>query len=294
MAYTLKLDTHLRDLTSEIERISEWHTTGGGFAVLHIAHWRNNGGVAKVGIKVIKVPVQYGRSAKIIADKRLRKEILVWSHLEHPNVLPLLGITYGFGAAGTYGMVCPWIDNGDLSHYLKLHNTLILSERLIMLRQIADAIYYLHSNLVIHGDLTGNNILVAEDGHMLLCDFGLSSLNEDYSDTIYQTSSSPKYNLPWAAPEIVLSEFPLRPSQSTDVYSFGSVIYQVLTGTRPYIGMAEGMICLLLNDRGFPPRPESGFVSDELWALMLRCWKRNPGERPTSIDIRKFLYSMPA
>ncbi|KAF9455451.1 kinase-like domain-containing protein, partial [Collybia nuda] len=226
---------------------------------------------------------------------RLRKEILVWSRLEHPNILPLLGIAYGFGTAGTYGMVCPWIDDGDLTHYLKQHNTLSLSERLIMVfAQTSLRPITVHWNLVIHGDLTGNNILVAEDGRMLLCDFGLSSLNEDYSDTIYHTSSSPNYNLPWAAPEIVLSEFPSRPSQSTDIYSFGSVTYQVLTGTRPYTGMAEGPIFLSLNDRGFPPRPTSGFVSDEFWAFMLRCWKRNREERPTSTDICKFLYSMSA
>lgn len=64
---------------------------------------------------------------------------------------------------------------------------------------------------------------------MLLCDFGLSAIKEDYSNPMYHTSSTPKYNLPWTAPEIVLSESLPRPNKTTDIYSFGSVTFQVLT-----------------------------------------------------------------
>ncbi|KAF9456081.1 kinase-like domain-containing protein [Collybia nuda] len=273
----------------DIERLGEWHETSGGFAIVYIAHWRNNGRKRKVGVKVIKTPAPHGCSGDKIANKRLRSEIMIWSRLDHPNILPLLGITYGFGAQGVYGMVCPWIDNGDLSHYLKVNEGISLPERITMLSEIAEALYYLHSNSVVHGDLTGNNILVADDGKMLLCDFGLSSIKEDYSKEFYHTTSTPKYNLPWTAPEIVLSEFPPRPNQKTDVYSFGSVMLQVLSGTRPYHGMAEGMIVLSLFDLGIPPRPEGVLVSDDLWSFMLKCWDRNPQKRLVVADIRDYV-----
>ncbi|KAF9457795.1 kinase-like domain-containing protein [Collybia nuda] len=280
-----------RDLTSEIERVNGSYGAGGGFAVVYNALWRRDGQIIKVGVKAIRIPRECGGRGLEIAKKRSQREVLVWSHLHHPNILRLLGIAHGFGAQGTYSMVCPWIDNGDLSHYLKCHTMIGPSERLNMLRQIADALYYLHSNSVVHGDLTGNNILVANDGSMLLCDFGLSSINEDYSDGIYDTSSMPKYNLPWTAPEIVLPDFPPRPSQNTDIYSFGSVTYQVLTGVRPYHGMAEGPIYLLLRDRGFPHYPQDGSIPNHLWQFMLRCWDWNPDERLRVVDIRIFLSS---
>ncbi|KAF9456384.1 kinase-like domain-containing protein, partial [Collybia nuda] len=238
---------------------------------------------------------------------RLRREVLVWSQLDHPNILQLLGIAYGFGPPGTYGMVSPWIDNGNLSYYLDQHRIIPISNRISMLLlRIQGATnckrptlsYVIHqfipkpllidiivSNSVVHSDLTGNNVLVEKDGHMLLGDFGLSSIKEDYSNGLYDTSSTPKYNLPWTAPEIVLSEAFPRPNQTTDIYSFGSVTLQVLTGVRPYQGMSEGVICRVLEKRGFPDRPKCGMVHDDFWELMLKCWSRNSEERPGIADI---------
>lgn len=57
---------------------------------------------------------------------------MVWSRLDHRNILPLLGITRGFGPPESYGMVCPWVDNGDLSQYVKRHTMIPMSERISM------------------------------------------------------------------------------------------------------------------------------------------------------------------
>jgi hypothetical protein len=50
--------------------------------------------------------------------QKLHKEILVWHRLRHENILPLLGITFDFGRDNPTGMVCPWLDNGNLNNYL--------------------------------------------------------------------------------------------------------------------------------------------------------------------------------
>jgi hypothetical protein len=61
----------------------------------------------------------------------LRKEILIWHALKHENILPLWGITYEFGRDKPMGMVCPWLDNGNLNGYLDKHGaTLALRGRL--------------------------------------------------------------------------------------------------------------------------------------------------------------------
>jgi hypothetical protein len=59
----------------------------------------------------------------------LRKEILVWQVLEHQNILPLLGITYDFGRNKPMGMVCPWLDNGNLNSYLEKRATFSIPGR---------------------------------------------------------------------------------------------------------------------------------------------------------------------
>jgi len=61
--------------------------------------------------------------------QRLRKELLVWHKLDHKNILPLLGITFDFGRGNPMGMVCPWVENGNLNGYLGRQNALSQADR---------------------------------------------------------------------------------------------------------------------------------------------------------------------
>ena len=63
------------------------------------------------------------------SPQRLRNEILVWQKLDHENILPLFGITYDFGRDNPMGMVCPWIENGNLNGYLERRADLALCDR---------------------------------------------------------------------------------------------------------------------------------------------------------------------
>ena len=61
--------------------------------------------------------------------QRLRKELLVWHKLDHENILPLLGITFDFGRGNPMGMVCPWVENGNLNGYLGRQEALPQADR---------------------------------------------------------------------------------------------------------------------------------------------------------------------
>ncbi|KZP19465.1 kinase-like protein, partial [Athelia psychrophila] len=160
--------------------------------------------------------------------RRLRREFCVWQRLKHKNVIPLYGTTANFGHYPSF--VCPWYENGSISRYVKMWGgDLRMAGRLQLLWEVAAGLSYLHQSGVVHGDLTGANILIADDGSACLCDFGLSSIAAEFLGTSFITSST-NGNIRWAAPELYrVPEDGVVPMVSThsDVYSYGSVAFEV-------------------------------------------------------------------
>ncbi|KAF9462232.1 kinase-like domain-containing protein [Collybia nuda] len=190
-------------------------------------------------------------------------------------------------------MVCPWIDNSDLSRYLTKYKGLSTIDRLNIVKQVTEGLLYLHSNDVVHGDLTGKNILVGDRVRVYICDFGLSSISGgDPDNTACQTTSTITFNLRWTAPEIMISN--VRPTESTDVYSLASVMLQVFTGLIPYHGKTDGWVFVYIySGKSHPPRPaDAGLIPPRLWDLMLQCWAKTSEDRPRVIAISKFLSSL--
>ncbi|KIM75199.1 hypothetical protein PILCRDRAFT_681820 [Piloderma croceum F 1598] len=214
-------------------------------------------------------------------NKRLRKELLVWHKLDHENILPLLGITFDFGRGNPMGMVCPWVENGNLNGYLARHNALAEADRFRILCDVAVGLSYLHSRDVVHGDLTGSNILIDDKGKALLADFGLSNVVSETRGPSYVTSSIGG-SVRWAAPEIFRFSPDSHVSTVTthgDVYSYGSVMLQVLSGKLPYHQLRrDSQVLIELYNGLHPPRPPQ--LADEYWALIRQCWVEDPSARP--------------
>ncbi|KAF9457807.1 kinase-like domain-containing protein [Collybia nuda] len=277
--------------------LSAYQRSKGGFADIHQATWRRGGGETKVAIKVLRVPHNNSKELGFVR-KRICRELRIWSKLKHEHILPLYGVAIGFNIIpdGMYGMVCMWAENGDLCQYLIDNSDLPLQHRLDMLLQISDALRYLHGNNVVHGDLTGVNVLVDNEGNTLLCDFGVSLIVGDINDPFYETSSQQKYNIPWSAPEILFpgDVSPARPTKFSDIYSFGSVMLQILTGQAPYNRQISTQIAVYINrckrDTAHPQRPaRPSFISDDLWAFMKQCWRSIPEERLCAESVYNFL-----
>ncbi|KAF9238135.1 kinase-like domain-containing protein, partial [Melanogaster broomeanus] len=167
---------------------------------------------------------------------RLHREIKVWLNLKHVNVVPLFGTTMGFGRLPA--MVCPWLDNGQLSSYLERQGSSVTTgERLALLSDVAVGLQYLHSQSVVHGDLSGSNVLIDDNGRACIADFGLSVLLTELGGSTFATSIQAGGTLRWAAPENFYLDLQFSgdredvpkvyPTTRSDIYSFGRVMLQV-------------------------------------------------------------------
>ncbi|KDQ29826.1 hypothetical protein PLEOSDRAFT_1040044, partial [Pleurotus ostreatus PC15] len=212
---------------------------------------------------------------------RLRRELAVWLKLKHPQVLPLYGIVSDFGPYPS--MVCPWMDRGNLNNYLIIH----LLTRDSELSQVCAGLAYLHSRSVVHGDLTGCNVLINGDGDACLSDFGLSTIISDLQGVSTFTSSIGG-NVRFAAPELYeVGDDDIRtfPTARSDIYSLGSVILQIMTNEAPFYDPCDDMKkfrSLLKNYTvaTFRPPIPSNQLGD-IWKLAGDCWEVDHRKRPT-------------
>ncbi|KAF9233552.1 kinase-like domain-containing protein, partial [Melanogaster broomeanus] len=239
--------------------------------------------------------------------QRLRREIKVWLQLDHVNILPLFGTTTGFGQFPA--MVCPWLENGTLMSYLERRNDELTTEqRLVLLSDVAAGLQHLHSRSVVHGDLSGisefSNVLVRGNGRACITDFGLSTLLTELGGSTFATTCQARGTLRWAAPELLdlqVSEgeenLPeVVPTPRSDVYSFGGIMLQVLTGKVPYYYYSrEAQVVHALSKGDTPKRPQGSeaLVTDRRWTFMQRCWSSDYAgrQRPSDEEIIEFTRS---
>jgi serine/threonine protein kinase len=153
---------------------------------------------------------------------------------------------------------------------------------------VAAGLLYLHSFDVVHGDLTGSNILIDSDGKAFLADFGLSNVVAETCGPLYVTSSIGG-SVRWAAPEhfrISEGSHISTVTKYSDIYSYGSVTLQVLSGKLPYHDLRRDAEVLIELHHGIhPPRPPE--LADEHWELISQCWAKHPSARPNIKEVSK-------
>ncbi|KDQ09871.1 hypothetical protein BOTBODRAFT_95627, partial [Botryobasidium botryosum FD-172 SS1] len=225
--------------------------------------------------------------------QRIAREVKAWSSLDHPNILPFLGL-HRLGS--TSYLVSPWMGNGHALDFVNNHPD---ADILKLVWQIADGLVYLHTfdPQVIHGDLKGANIFISESGDACIADFGLSELKVQENDLTYSTPWFAAGHPRWQAPEILSAESneQARRTTQTDVFAFGRVMLELFTGEVPfaYINYSLQVVKNVLNGE-FPDRPDDATVvekglNDTMWVLMLACWSIDPLQRPSARDLASSL-----
>ncbi|KAJ6582057.1 kinase-like domain-containing protein, partial [Mycena capillaripes] len=245
--------------------------SGGGYGDVHKATYRN----MIVAVKSFRIQLDH-------RTKKICREALTWKHLDHPALLPFLGVCCIHPEYGFKSIVSPWCERGNISHYLRAGNRLPNVEK--SLDQLASGIRYLHSENVIHGDLTGNNILLTDDYDLRICDFGLVK----WSDTSLVTGGSRAAGTyRYMAPELLGSDDPelARPSFASDVFAFAGLALEMYTGKVPFFQWQDLAVPIkvLRNER--PARPDSPVIPDHFWDLMQCCWSEEPTARPSMEDV---------
>ena len=198
----------------------------GGMGTVYLAAKTDETFDKKVAIKLIK----RGMDTSAVL-KRFVMERKILASLENPNIASL--IDGGSTADGLPYLVMEYIEGEPITKFCDAHNFSV-EERLELFRKVCSAISYAHQNLVVHRDMKPSNILVTEDGTPKLLDFGIAKLlHPDWSlDTAEATATMFRIMTPeYASPEQIRG---LPITTASDVYSLGVVLYELLTGERPY------------------------------------------------------------
>lgn len=164
-----------------------------------------------------------------LTRERFRAETEILAGLSHPNIAQL--IDGGEAADGSLYLAMEYVDGIPLDDYCKQH-ALGTTACIRLLLQIADALAHAHRNLVIHRDIKPNNILVSrDDGRPKLLDFGIAKLFGEQTDRNLTIQNLGPMTPTYAAPEQFRGEII---TVATDVYQFGVLLYQLISGGLPY------------------------------------------------------------
>jgi TolB-like protein/Flp pilus assembly protein TadD/tRNA A-37 threonylcarbamoyl transferase component Bud32 len=199
----------------------------GGMGAVYLTERADSEFRMRAAIKLIK----RGMDTDFIL-RRFRNERQILATLDHPHIARLLD--GGTTDDGRPYFVMEYIDGLPIYRYCD-ERKLTIPERLRLFCQVCDAVHYAHRNHVIHRDIKPSNILVTSDGTPKLLDFGIAKvLNPEMSADITHdpTATAMRLMTPeYASPEQVQGQ---TPTPATDVYSLGVLLYELLTGHRPY------------------------------------------------------------
>ncbi|MFN0112043.1 MAG: protein kinase domain-containing protein [Blastocatellia bacterium] len=225
----------------------------GGMGAVYLAERADREFKQRVALKIIKRGMD---TDEIIARFRHERQIL--AALDHPNIARLLD--GGTTADGLPYFVMEHVEGEPLDGYCASHN-LSLRERLELFRTVCGAVHYAHQNLVVHRDLKPANILVTAEGAPKLLDFGIAKVLNPalMSDTLMPTATSARPMTPaYASPEQVRGQ---AITTASDVYALGIILYETLTGQRPYeIKGKELAEVVQVVCESAPSRPSTAFI----------------------------------
>jgi serine/threonine protein kinase len=254
----------------------------GGMGSVYLAHRADGQFRQQVAIKLIDVPI-----ASELFRRQFRLERQILAGLSHPFIAKLFdgGVT----AEGELYLAMEYVDGVQILDYCE-RNQLSLRARLVLFFKVCNAVQYAHQNLVVHRDLKPANILVDGDGTPHLLDFGTAkllspALEDRASDlTLHGLRSfTPQY----ASPEQVLGK---AVSTSSDIYSLGVILFQLLADVAPYALRelnTEEMLRVICEEQ--PPKPSAVAVSAErpdadLDCIVLMALRKESSERYLTVQ----------
>ncbi|KAF1881082.1 hypothetical protein Lal_00023115 [Lupinus albus] len=223
-----------------------------------------------VAIKIVTIPEDEEKgSLASLLETQFMKEVTFLPRLHHQNVVKFIAACKDNNNA--YCVLTEYVSGGSFRSYLnKLKSKpMPLKKILGFSLDIAHGMEYIHSQGIIHRDLKPDNVLVGEDYHLKVADFGIACDASKKRD-----SWSGTYR--WMAPEMIKK----KPyGRKVDVYSFGLMLWEMVTGTVPYKGMTPLQVAFAVSDKNSRPEIPSNcpYVFRD---LIQKCWDMKPEKRP--------------
>jgi len=262
----------------------------GGMGTVYLAERDDRAFEQRVAIKVVRGLLDEDRI------RRFRAERQILATLDHPNIARL--IDGGATPEGWPYLVMEHVDGVPIDRYVT-DSGLDVTARLELFLTICRAVSHAHRNLVVHRDIKPANILVTKDGTPKLLDFGIAKLlGPDDSDSVAMTLTGMRLLTPdYAAPEQIRGE---RITTATDVYALGILLFELLTGRRPFTlaGKNARDIEHTVCDTD-PPRPGSIVPLDhDLDVIVSAALEKDPARRYPSVealadDVRRHIEGRP-
>ncbi|KAJ6536002.1 kinase-like domain-containing protein [Mycena vulgaris] len=247
---------------------------GGTFGDIYKAQYQGN----NVALKRLRL-FQADSAENMQNRRKFCREALIWKNLDHDYVLPFLGVDSD-SFPGFLCMVSPWMSKGPIVNGSGGPEKSAIP---VLMYEIAIGLQYLHSQNVIHGDLRGANILLDDQGHVRLADFGLTVFADGPLAPTNRGGS-----LRWMAPELLdpascgLEVF--QRTFASDIYSFACVCLELYTGKPPFPEISSEGAVLLKIIKG--ERPECPPTVPEWCSLFIvKCWSQMPVNRPGTGNI---------
>ncbi|KAM6163281.1 proto-oncogene tyrosine-protein kinase receptor Ret isoform 10-T10 [Rhynchocyon petersi] len=262
---------------------------------------KGKAGYTTVAVKMLKENASPSELRDLLSEFNLLKQV------NHPHVIKLHGAC---SQDGPLFLIVEYAKYGSLRGFLResrkvgpsyvgsggsrnpsyLDNpderALTMGDLISFAWQISRGMQYLAEMKLVHRDLAARNVLVAEGRKMKISDFGLS--RDVYEEDSYVKRSKGRIPVKWMAIESLFDH--IYTTQS-DVWSFGVLLWEIVTlGGNPYPGIPPERLFNLLKTGYRMERPDN--CSEEMYSLMLQCWKQEPDKRPVFSDISKDLEKM--
>ncbi|PVF91773.1 kinase-like protein [Serendipita vermifera] len=277
------------NLTGQVTRGTDL-VFAGNYSTVVMGEW--NG--IRVAIKDIR-----GQGTLVATQRRIRREREVWGCLKHKNILPLYGYVDDFGLYGA--LISPWYKNGQSGDYirkssLRATQRFELASTLHMIwRDVIVGLVYLHSldPVLIHGDLKPMNVLVDDDGHARICDFGLVRILFDETLGL-NTTTTHTGTARYLAYELAVDDKP-TPTTASDVYAVGCIGLEFIFLTTPYTDCKRHAQLFVSLAQKIPPATKIPILGEppgpmlELWDVLNACWKVIPQSRPSVCELERGL-----
>jgi eukaryotic-like serine/threonine-protein kinase len=271
-------------------RVGNWkivrHIGRGGMGVVYEAVRADSDFTQRVAIKLL-------RNEAIAELGRFHVERQILARLEHPGIARLYD--GGIALDGRPFMAMELVEGEPITQYCE-RTRATLQQRMRLFSQVCEAVAYAHRNLVVHRDLKPANILVTVQGQVKLLDFGVAKLIAAEDGNLTRTVGAPLTPAS-AAPEQLLGG-PV--TTATDVYTLGLLLFELLTGTRPWSAadqpIAHAMRVVLerpapapsvtaaaLADPPLPPR----LLRGDFDAIVAKALRTEPAHRYETVDALK-------
>jgi len=225
--------------------------------------------------------------------ERFRREAQSAANLNHPNIVSV----YDWGATGnTYFMAMEYVKGNTLADILRKQTQLTAKQAADVAVEVASALAFAHRNGVVHRDIKPGNILIGTNGAIKVADFGIArAIDASHAEGLTQDGAV-MGTATYFSPEQAKGE---QPDPRSDIYSLGIVLYEMVTGTPPFVG--ESAVATAYKQVYEGPRPIKQLVPDismDFSAIVAKCMAKDPSRRYDTAealrdDLRRFREGLP-